>query len=82
MATSAGPRVSSSIAARNPPWITPAGFRNCSLALNATSIVPASGSTFTSSHPSKVAAGGGVARPSITSQNGPSRVTLPPFIPQ
>jgi hypothetical protein len=69
--------VSSSIAARNPPWITPAGFRNCSLAVNATSIVPASGSTATSSHPSRMAAGGGAALPSITSQNGPSRVTRP-----
>ncbi len=76
VATSAGPRVSSSIAARNPPWIAPTGFRNCSLAVNATSIVPASGSIATSSHPSRVAAGGGAARPSITSQNGPSRVTL------
>jgi nitroreductase len=44
---------------------------------SAATIVPASGSTSTSSHPSKVAAGGGVARPSITSQNGPSRVTRP-----
>ncbi len=75
VATSAGPRVSSSIAARNPPWIAPTGFRNCSLAVNATSIVPASGSIATSSHPSRVAAGGGAARPSITSQNGPSRIT-------
>ena len=71
----AGPRVSSSIAARNPPWIAPAGFRNCSLAVNATSIVPASGSIATSSHASRTAAGSGAARPSITSQNGPSRVT-------
>ena len=77
VATSAGPRVSSSIAARNPPWITPTGFRNCSLALNATSIVPPSGSTAISSQPSRTAAGGGAARPSITSQNGPSRVTRP-----
>ena len=74
VATSAGPRVSSSIAARNPPWIAPTGFRNCSLAVNATSIVPASGSIATSSHPSRVAAGGGAARPAITSQNGPSGV--------
>ena len=29
------------------------------------------------SHPSSTAAGGGAARPSITSQNGPSRVTRP-----
>ena len=33
----------------------------------------------TSFQPSRVAAGGGAARPSITSQNGPSRVTGPPF---
>jgi len=44
------------------------------VAWNAISIVPASGSTATSSQPSSTAAGGGVARPSITSQNGPCLV--------
>jgi nitroreductase len=44
---------------------------------NATSIVPASGSIATSSHPSRVAAGGGAARPAITSQNGPSGIVEP-----
>jgi RND superfamily putative drug exporter len=39
-ATRAGPSVSSSIAARKPPWMTPAGFRKDSVAVNATSIVP------------------------------------------
>jgi hypothetical protein len=65
--------VSSSIAARNPPWMLPTGFRNASLAAKAVVIVPASTSIETSSHPSVTAAGGGGARPSITSQNGPSR---------
>jgi hypothetical protein len=37
------------------------------------SIVPASGSTASSSHPSSIAAGGGSRRPSITSQKGPWR---------
>jgi hypothetical protein len=45
------------------------------VAANATSIVPASGSIDTSSQPSRTAEGGGAARPSIASQNGPSRVT-------
>ena len=75
VATSAGPIVSSSIAATNPPWTTPAGLRNWAVAANATSIVPASGSIDTSSHPSRTAEGGGGVRPSIASQNGPSRVT-------
>src|SRR2546421_2766157 len=40
-------------------------------------IVPASGSMASSSHPSSTAAGGGSARPSITSQNGPRRSPVP-----
>ena len=77
VATSAGPIVSSSIAATNPPWMTPAGLRNCSVAANATSIVPASGSIDSNSQPSSTAEGGGDTRPAIASQNGPSRVTYP-----
>ena len=38
-------------------------------------IVPASGSMDTSSQPRRTAEGGGGTRPSIASQNGPSRVT-------
>jgi len=80
VAITAGPRVASSIAASSPPWITPTRLRNCSVAVNATSIVPASGSIATGSQPSSAAAGGGAARPSIRSQNGPSRITRP-FLP-
>jgi hypothetical protein len=39
--------------------------------MKATSMVPASGSTSTSSQPSVTAAGGGGIRPAWTSQNGP-----------
>ena len=52
------------------------------MALNATSIVPASGSTATASQPSVSATAGRRARPASTSQNGPLRpagtVTGPP----
>ena len=82
VAITAGPRVASSIAASSPPWITPTRSRNCSVAVNATSIVPASGSIATGSQPSSAAAGGGAARPSIKSQNGPSRITRHSYRPR
>jgi hypothetical protein len=69
--TRAGPIVSSSMAARNPPCTTPAGFRNASPAMNATSIVPSSGLIATSSQPRVTAAGGSGALPSTASQKGP-----------
>ena len=45
------------------------------MAAKATSIVPAAGSTDTSSQPRRTTEGGGGTRPSIASQDGPSRVT-------
>ena len=53
----------------------PSRFKNPSVAVKATSIVPASGSTAMSSNPSVTAAPGSSPRPSMTSQNGPRRVT-------
>ena len=65
---SAGPSVSSSIAARKPPWTTPIGFANSGRAVKRTRIVPFDSSISSSSKPSSTAAGGGARRPSITSQ--------------
>ena len=72
-ATRAGPSVSSSIAARKPPWTAPAGFKKAPVALNATSIVPLSGSTETSSQPRVAADAGSGILPIAASQDGPSR---------
>lgn len=55
--------------------MTPAGFKNASVAVNATSIVPSSGLTETSSQPSVAAAAGSGTLPSTASQKGPSRST-------
>ena len=64
VAASAGPIVSSSMAARNPPWMWPAGFVNSALPSNSTSMVPASGETSRIEMPSVAAALGGGSLPS------------------
>jgi hypothetical protein len=73
VATRAGPSVSSSIAAKNPPWTLPIGLVNSWPAAKRTSISPCSGTTETSSHPNVAAAGGRGTRPSTASQKGPDR---------
>lgn len=58
VAASAGPSVSSSMAARNPPCTLPIGLAKPARASKKTSISPLSGATQDSSQPSVAAAGG------------------------
>jgi hypothetical protein len=74
----AGPTVSYSIAATNAPSTLPLGLVKASVAVNASSIVPASTSASMNSKPSVAAARGIGARPSTPSQNGPDRPLIVP----
>src|SRR5262245_37987908 len=64
------------MAARNAPSTLPIGFVKASVAVNATSIVPRSGSASRNSKPSVLAACGTGARPATASQNGPDLVGM------
>src|SRR5262245_48226625 len=75
---SAGPSVSSSMAARKPPWTCPIGFVNSRVASNRTRILPLPGSASSTFQPSSFAAGGGGISPRAAAQNGLSPSAMCP----
>src|SRR6266567_1358588 len=82
IAASAGPMVSSSMAARNPPCTFPAGFRNSGFASNFISTVPRLPSIWTNSKPSVLSQGDSGSRPStIFHKNEFLSMTLLPICP-
>src|SRR3990170_4775488 len=81
MPNRAGPCVSSSIAARKPPWTVPPGLRKRSSAVKPISIVPAAGSIARSVQPSSLADGGASKRSKTEGVRAATSITFPPLAP-